>query len=298
MTKDVEGGKGMGRYIQQTIIVIFLILFLAALPSIVLIDPINGTVSLNFSQFPSMISHFFKELGSGSLGTYYVGLEERPIAGEIGDNFLTSFLIVLVGVLVAIVFSLLFGVFLSRFYLTKFFRVIMNIVAAIPDFIFIIFSLLLAVNIYKWTGIRVVSFSPNGGALNIWFPMILVAIAPSVYLFKLLAEKYYLTAGEDYIRTAVAKGLRVNTINLQHVFKNIEPFLIADLVKVLSLAIGNLFIVEYLLNVSGLTKFIFQSFGDPQPIAIGLFGMLFISLLVFVVVRLLLYLFKRGFIYE
>ncbi|MDQ0183967.1 ABC transporter permease subunit [Cytobacillus kochii] len=288
----------MVRYIQQMIIVIFLILFLATLPSIVLVNPTNGTVSLNFAQFPSMVGNFFKELSTGSLGTYYVGMEQRSIASEIGDNFFTSFYIVFVGVLLSILLSLLFGIFLSRFYLTKIFRVMMNIISTIPDFIFIIFALLFAVNIYKWTGFRVVSFLPNGGALNIWFPMVLVAIAPSIYLFKLISERYFLIAGEDYIRTAVAKGLKVDRINFQHVYKNIEPFLVADLVKVLSLAIGNLFIVEYLLNVSGLTKFVFQSFGDPQPIAIGLFGMLFISLLVFVVIRLLLYLFKRGFIYE
>ncbi|MEK4200470.1 ABC transporter permease subunit [Cytobacillus sp. FSL K6-0265] len=288
----------MVRYIQQMIIVIFLILFLATLPSIVLVDPTNGTVSLNFSQFPSIVGNFFKELSTGSLGTFYVGMEQRSIASEVGDNFFTSFYIVFVGVFISILFSLLFGIFLSRFYLTKIFRLIMNIISTIPDFIFIIFALLLAVNIYKWTGIRVVSFLPNGGALNIWFPMVLVAIAPSIYLFKLISERYFLIAGEDYIRTAVAKGLKIDRINFQHVFKNIEPFLVADLVKVLSLAIGNLFIVEYLLNVSGLTKFVFQSSGDPQPIAIGLFGMLFISLLVFAAMRLLLYLFKRGFIYE
>ncbi|MCA1027158.1 ABC transporter permease subunit [Cytobacillus kochii] len=288
----------MVRYIQQMIIVIFLILFLATLPSIVLVDPANGTVSLNFAQFPSMVGNFFKELSTGSLGTYYVGMEQRSIASEIGDNFFTSFYIVFVGVLLSILLSLLFGIFLSRFYLTKIFRVMMNIISTIPDFIFIIFALLFAVNIYKWTGFRVVSFLPNEGALNIWFPMVLVAIAPSIYLFKLISERYFLIAGEDYIRTAVAKGLKVDRINFQHVYKNIEPFLTADLVKVLSLAIGNLFIVEYLLNVSGLTKFVFQSFGDPQPIAIGLFCMLIISLLVFLAIRLLLYLFKRGFIYE
>ncbi|WP_461611362.1 ABC transporter permease subunit [Cytobacillus kochii] len=288
----------MVRYIQQMIIVIFLILFLATLPSIVLVDPANGTVSLNFARFPSMVGNFFKELSTGSLGTYYVGMEQRSIASEIGDNFFTSFYIVFVGVLLSILLSLLFGIFLSRFYLTKIFRVMMNIISTIPDFIFIIFALLFAVNIYKWTGFRVVSFLPNGGALNIWFPMVLVAIAPSIYLFKLISERYFLIAGEDYIRTAVAKGLKVDRINFQHVYKNIEPFLTADLVKVLSLAIGNLFIVEYLLNVSGLTKFVFQSFGDPQPIAIGLFCMLIISLIVFLAIRLLLYLFKRGFIYE
>lgn len=173
----------------------------------------------------------------------------------------------------------------------------MNILAAIPDFIIIVMSMILAVKIYKMTGIRVISLRPDGGALNTWFPTALAAIAPTLYLFKLVSVKYYQTSGEDYIKTAVAKGMGLNYINFQHVFKNLEPFIKSELVKVISLAIGNLFIIEYIMNVSGITKFIFQSSG-VQPIAIGLFAMLLISLIVYISNRLIFYLFKRGFIYE
>nr|WP_245350045.1 ABC transporter permease subunit [Cytobacillus eiseniae] len=203
----------------------------------------------------------------------------------------------LIGVISAIIISLIFGIFLSRFRLTKVFNAFMNILSTIPDFIIIIMSMILAVKIYRWTGIRVISLRPDAGALNLWFPTFLVAIAPTLYLFKLISVKYYETSGEDYIKTAVAKGMSLNYINFQHVYKNIEPFIKAELIKVISLAIGNLFIIEYIMNVSGITKFIFQS-NQVQPIAIGLFAMLLISGIVYLVVRIVFYLFKRGFIYE
>jgi peptide/nickel transport system permease protein len=174
---------------------------------------------------------------------------------------------------------------------------ILNILAAIPDFIIIVMSMILAVKVYKVTGIRVISLRPDGGALNTWFPTMLVAIAPTLYLFKLVSVKYYQTSSEDYIKTAVAKGMGFSYINFQHIYKNLEPFIKAELVKVISLAIGNLFIIEYIMNVSGITKFVFQSH-EVQPIAIGLFAMLLISFIVYVSIRLLFYLFKRGFIYE
>ncbi|MBN6888466.1 peptide/nickel transport system permease protein [Cytobacillus horneckiae] len=287
----------MARFVQQMVIIFILILFLAALPTMISINMEEKSIQWSFSQFPAAVSDFISQLSQGNLGTYQLGLQERSIAQDIGDNFITSLIIMFFGVVIAVFISVIFGIFLSRLRMTKIFRMMMNVLSTIPDFILIVLAMLLAIKIYKWTGIRVISLRPDGGALNIWFPTLLIAVAPTLYMFKLIAEKYYQTSGEDYIRTAVAKGMNVHTINFQHVFKNIEPFIIADLVKVISLAIGNLFIVEYILNVSGITKFIFQS-TEIQPIAIGLISMLFISFIVYLSIRLLIYLFKRGFIYE
>ncbi|WP_080845496.1 ABC transporter permease subunit [Cytobacillus gottheilii] len=287
----------MWRVAQQVIIILLLIIFLASFPMMILVDSESQAIKLNIQQLPEVYGQFLTELSRGSLGTYQLGYQERSIAADIGDNFFTSFSIMLIGVNAAVIISIIFGIFISRFKITRVFSAVINILAAIPDFIIILISMILAVNFYKMTGIRIISMRPESGALNLWFPIILVGFAPTLYLFKLIAVKYYQTGGEDYIRTAVAKGMGLNYINFQHVFKNIEPFIAAELVKVISLGIGNLFIIEYLLNVPGITKFIFQS-AEIQPIAIGLICMLVISLIVFMSVKLVFLLFKRGFIYE
>ncbi|WP_409270439.1 ABC transporter permease subunit [Neobacillus sp. SCS-31] len=287
----------MIRFFQQGIIIIILILFLAAFPSFLQIDYSTQSLKWNFEQAPELFGSFFSHILSGGLGTYELAGRERPISEDIGDNFMTSLKIILAGVGIGVLFSLIFGIFISRFRLTRLVNAILNLLAAVPDFILIIVSLILAIKFYKATGIRIVSLTPNASALNIWFPMLLTSIAPSLYLFKIVAVKYYQTSGEDFVRTAVAKGLRVNYINFQHVFKNIEPFIKAELTKVISLAVGNLFIIEYLMNVPGITKFIFQN-GEIQPVAIGLFSMLLMSLITYAAVRIAIYLFKRGFIYE
>ncbi|MEW9109423.1 MAG: ABC transporter permease subunit [Cytobacillus gottheilii] len=287
----------MWRVVQQIIIILLLIIFLASLPMMIMVDPDSQSIKLDVQQLPEVYGQFFTNLMEGSLGTYQLGYQERSIAQDISDNFFTSLSIMLIGVNAAIVTSIVFGIFISRFKITRVFGVILNILATIPDFIIILLSMILAVNFYKMTGIRIISMRPEAGALNLWFPIILAGFAPTVYLFKLIAVKYYQTGGEDYIRTAVAKGMKLNYINFQHVFKNIEPFIAAELIKVISLGIGNLFIIEYILNVPGITKFIFQS-AEIQPIAVGLICMLIISLLVFLSVKLVFFLFKRGFIYE
>lgn len=287
----------MIKRILQVFIVFVLILFLAALPAAITVNETGDAISFQPSVVPKAYGHFMKEIFSGSLGTYQTGRETREISGEIGSSFMTSLQIVVVGVMVGIILSIIFGIFVSRFRFTRVVNMMMNLLAVIPDFILIVLSLIIAVKIYKNSGIRVISLIPNGGALNIWFPMILVSLAPTLYLFKLVAVKYYQISGEDYIRTAVAKGMRINYINFQHVYKNVEPFILAELTKVISLAIGNLFIIEYLLNVSGITKFIFQT-TEIQPIAIGLISMMLISVITYFFVRFSLNLFKRGVIFE
>lgn len=287
----------MLRLVQQMVIIIVLILTLAALPEIITVNNVEKSLDWQWGKLPDLYVHFITELANGSLGTYQVGSEIREISDDIVDNIITSFIIMAAGIWMGVILSLIFGVFLSRFFFTRFFRLLINIFAIVPDFLIIIFSLIVVVKVYKLTGMRIISFRPDAGALNMWFPVILVSISPTLYLFKLISIKYSAIASEDYIRTAVAKGLGIEYINFQHVFKNVEPFILAELTKIISLAAGNLFIIEYLLNVSGITKFIFQSNG-VQPIAIGLFSMLAISLVVYVSIRMLFYLFKRGFIYE
>lgn len=285
------------RIFQQAFFIILLLLFLSAIPSVIEINPINNSVVWNLDRLPSIFSQFFKEIANGSLGTYTVGLNERQISDDIVNNFTNSLLILFVGVHLAIILSIIFGIFINRYRFTRIFNITFNIFSMIPDFIMIIFSMILAVQIYKATGIRIISLRPDAGMLNIWFPMILVAIAPTLYLFKLVTVKYFQISGEDYIRTAVAKGMPINYINLHHIYKNVEPFIKAELTKTISLAVGNMFIIEYLLNVPGITVFIFTSF-EFQPITIGLFSIMLIALVVYIFVRLVLFIFKRGIIHE
>ncbi|WP_141433298.1 ABC transporter permease subunit [Bacillus sp. 03113] len=285
----------MLRHIEHFILVILLILFLAALPTIINVN--NQSIDWNFELLPKVYQSFFSELSKGSLGTYQLGSQTRMISEDIGNNFWMSLKIVIVGVITSIIVSLLFGLFISRFWFTRIFNLLLNILSAIPDFILIVFSMVLAILFYKVTGIRIISFRPDAGPLNTWFPTLLIGISPTLYLFKNISVKYYQSSSEDYVRTGVSKGLSTHYLNTQHIYLNIEPFILSELKKVISIAIGNLFIVEYIMNVSGITKFIFQS-NEIQPIAIGLFLILAISIIVFFSVRLLLYVFKRGFIHE
>ncbi|XOS90407.1 ABC transporter permease subunit [Brevibacillus laterosporus] len=175
---------------------------------------------------------------------------------------------------------------------------VLDFISIIPDFILILFFLFLTVTIYKTTGVRLLTISPLSKDFSrIWFPILVLSIGPMLYLVKLVDLKYKQVGGEDYVRTAVAKGLGGFHVQLHHMYKNIKPFFIADLKKAISISVTNLFIVEYLLNVSGITRFIFGTY-QFNIVVIGLCILLLITGLVYAIIRFFLYLFERGFIYE
>lgn len=248
----------------------------------------------------SHVVYLFEKLAEGSLGTYYLGVNEREISEDILPFTINTFELLFVSVMLAVIISILFGLFLHRNRFVRFIQRLLDVISAIPDFILILFSIVLAISFYKLTNIRLITLSPTSDAANNWFPTAVLALGPTIFLLKIVALKYEQIAGEDYIKTALAKGLRVRHIQLHHVYKNIKPYLLADLKKAIAITVANLFIVEYSLNVVGLTRFIFTKGGGYQfnSSVMGLMGIILLSILVYLLVRLLLYLFERAVIYK
>ncbi|WP_343071587.1 ABC transporter permease subunit [Brevibacillus choshinensis] len=244
--------------------------------------------------------YLLQQIGGGSLGTYYLGENERSIAEDIVPFAVSTFELLFSSVLIAVVASLVFGLFLQRFGVVRHFQKVLNLVATIPDFILIFVAILAAIGFYKLTNIRIITLSPTSDADNNWFPMTLLAIGPTIFLMKVISLKYTQIGGEDYIKTALAKGMGIWHVLIHHVYKNIKPFLLADLKKTIAITVANLFIVEYLLNVVGLTRFIFSKSGGYQfnAAVMGLLGIILLSILVYLLIRFILYMFERAVVYK
>src|SRR5690606_33041650 len=128
----------------------------------------------------------------------------------------------------------------------------------IPDFILVIFLQLGVVSIYQSTGFRLARVASRSADENAYLlPLITLTLIPAIYLIRTLSERTYDVLSEDYILTAKAKGLKKRVIYINHVIRNVLPFLKADLHKVLAIMMSNLFIVEYLFNIRGITAMLF-----------------------------------------
>jgi peptide/nickel transport system permease protein len=285
-------------YVKQLLGMFLLVIFVCGAP--LMLYTANEEVVFEPERVVSRVVYLAEKLSHGSLGTYYLGFNEREIAEDILPFTANSFELLFFSVLIAVVISILFGLFLHRNRFVGHVQRLLDIISTVPDFILILFSIVLAVGFYKLTDIRLITLSPNSDAENNWFPMMILSLGPTIFLLKVVSLKYGQVAGEDYIKTAVSKGLGVRHIQLHHVYKNIKPFLLSDLKKAISITVANLFIVEYSLNVVGLTRFIFTKGGGYQfnAAVMGLMGIILLSILVYLLIRLLLYLFERSVIYR
>ncbi|MCG7316115.1 MULTISPECIES: ABC transporter permease subunit [Brevibacillus] len=287
----------MFKFLKQIIIMLILVIIMAGLPQMLAINE-DGLLFITPENVILQTGALIHDVSQGTLGQYTSGANIRNISEDIFPFAKQSFILLLSSLLVSIIVSILFGLFLHRWRIITWIKKVLDFISIIPDFILILFFLFLTVTIYKTTGVRLLTISPLSKDFSrIWFPILVLSIGPMLYLVKLVDLKYKQVGGEDYVRTAVAKGLGGLHVQLHHMYKNIKPFFIADLKKAISISVTNLFIVEYLLNVSGITRFIFGTY-QFNIVVIGLCILLLIAGLVYTIIRFLLYLFERGFIYE
>jgi peptide/nickel transport system permease protein len=243
------------------------------------------------------IQSFFHSIKEGTLGTYYINGVPHPVLEDIQSYTRNSSLLLFLSMFVSLIFSITFGVFLHHWKITYVFRWMINALSIIPDFIIIILSITLAIKFYQMTNIRLITLSPLADTVNLTFPLIILCLMPSFYLFKMTNSKYEDIISAEYIRTAVGKGLSRPYINSRHVLKNLIPYLTGDIKKAISLTIGNLFIIEYLFNIRGLTIFIFSDY-EFQKVVFSLLILFAIAAICYLSIKIFFILIEKVIIHE
>ncbi|MCE4049453.1 MULTISPECIES: ABC transporter permease subunit [Bacillaceae] len=241
----------------QLLSLIFL-LVLAAFP-LVLFSGNSGEIVFNVSGVFAIIKVFFIGLFSGD--SYYFTQGDRSvfIFTVIGDSFADSFYYLIIAGISVLALTFLLGIWFWKVN-ERFFGKVISLLGILPDFILILLLQLFVTIVYKNFGIKlakVASFDSNDTAVLL--PIITLIIIPLLYAVKALNEKTKDVLTQDYILTAIAKGVKKKDIYLYHVTANVTPYLKADLHKILAIMISNLFIVEYIFNLNGITALFFQT---------------------------------------
>ena len=114
----------------------------------------------------------------------------------------------------------------------------------------------------KYTGLNMsgslYSYDPFKGQVVVWknliLPMITLGLRPLAIIVQLTRNAMLDVLGQDYIRTARAKGLSEHTIIYRHALKNaLNPVITAIATWFASLLAGSFF-VEYVFGYNGLGK--------------------------------------------
>jgi len=282
----------MPKAIQLTLIVpaILLFVFLFAMFPIVL----QADQQWHWNEGFSSIRDYFAGIGSGESFRYLAGKTELSFWEQIGANFKTTLFYVSIGSAAGTLIGLLLGVYFGvsrREGLKRF----VELTSVLPDFVVIILLQFLIVFIYSktdWLVFEVASTSRDDPAIGL--PLISAIIIPANYMLRNVAMHMGHTLSEDYISYAKARGLGKTYIVFFHALPNVLPYVKADLHKFMGIMFGNLFIFEYLYNISGLSMMVFNNaFADEgyqySLVVNGVVALLVLYLIVYAWQRLLLY---------
>lgn len=191
----------------------------------------------------------------------------KKVSEVIAETFPNTFVLAVLSIAIALLFGIFLGIASALFKDTFFDRIIALISTlgmSVPSFFSaIIFAWFFGFVLHKYTHLEMkgslyeVDDFGEGVYIqwkNIILPAFVLGIRPLAVVIQLMRNSLLETLGQDYIRTARAKGLTKYQVIKKHAFKNsLNPVVTAISGWFASMLAGAVF-VEYIFNWNGLGK--------------------------------------------
>jgi oligopeptide transport system permease protein len=216
---------------------------------------------------PEQYLRYLGGIARGDLGPSYKYLD-RGVAEIIADTLPTSALLGALAVLFALFASFPIGLCAAYYrdsIIDRFCIFLATLGISLPNFILgalLIWMLALQLGWFQ------------AGRWDDWssviLPMVTLGAAPAAYLAALLRSTLIETLGEDFVRTARAKGLKESVVILKHTLSNsLIPILTVMGPLVAALLTGS-FVVEYVFAIPGMGRFFITAVTDRDyPLIMG-----------------------------
>lgn len=220
------------------------------------------------------------------LKTPYLGISyqnQRPVAGMISDVLPTTFLLAFTAMLFAFIFGLFIGVLCAVWKDGWFDRISLiasTIGVSLPSFFTaILFGWIFAFVMADFTQLNLtgniyeIDDLGTGKVLqlkNLILPALTLGIRPLSIIIQLSRNAMLDVLGQDYIRTARAKGMQFSKIIVRHALRNsLNPIVTAVSGWFASLMAGVVF-VEYIFGWKGLGYLIVHALNQyDMPVVLG-----------------------------
>ena len=180
----------------------------------------------------------------------------RMVTDIIIDGMKTSAKIGIIALIIATCFGILFGAIAALKRNTIFDRIIMVMTTAfvsMPSFIMGSLLLILFCTTLGW-------LPANGAAKNgLILPVVTLALYPMSYITRLTRSSMLDVLGQDYIRTARAKGVSERDVVLHHALKNSLIPVITYFGPELAYIVTGSLVVEQIFAVPGIGRYFVNS---------------------------------------
>lgn len=200
---------------------------------------------------------YLEQLLHGDLGVSYKLQKNVPVTTIIKQSFPIS---AKIGVM-AIVFAVLVGIPLGCVSALKrgklsdsIIRVVSTLGISVPSFVIATASMLLfaiELNILPTYGLS--------GPSSYILPVFTLGFYPMCYIARLMRSSMLDVLGQDYIRTARAKGMSEGVVTFKHALKNSLIPVITYLGPLVAFTLTGGFVVEKVFNIPGLGRYFIKA---------------------------------------
>jgi peptide/nickel transport system permease protein len=196
-----------------------------------------------------------------------------PIQYSLTVLFSSFFLSLLVAISITII-TMLFSENVRRkikftFYLLE----------TLPDILIILLIQFMIVLYYKQSGLIPVGIASTYEDKVYFLPIIILAFLPTIQLFRLSIMTFEQEESKDYVLLAKSIGLSKFFIMIVHIFRNAIISVFFQSKKTIWFMLSNLFVIELLFNIPGITRFLMSTL-QPKLFTLALLC-IFIPLFLF-----------------
>jgi ABC-type dipeptide/oligopeptide/nickel transport system permease component len=237
---------------------------------------------------PTQYVYYLGGLLRGDLGDSFQ--KNRPVTKIFADKFPNTVRLAVAAILLEIIIGVLAGI-ISAVKQYSFWDVLVtlstSVLVSVPVFwLGMLLQILFGIKLKEWTGGSV--FLPMSGMgdppdlVHLILPSITLASVSTAYVARIMRSQMLEAMGQDYIRTAQAKGLSERAVVFKHALKNalipVVTFVGIDLGVLMSGAI----LTETVFSWPGIGREIFLAVGQRDwPVVMG--GVIIIVIIVMVV---------------
>jgi len=215
----------------------------------------------------SQYSRYLKGILQGDLGPSYKYLD-RSVSEVIADTLPTSMLLGILALAFALLVSFPLGLLAAYFYdswIDRSSTFLATLGISLPHFV-------LGALLIWFFSLQLGWFQAGrwGEFNSMVLPTVTLGAAPAAYLSYLLRSALLDILGEDFIRTARAKGLREMSVLFKHALSNSLIPVLTVLGPLSAALVTGSFVVEYVFAIPGMGRFFITAVTDRDyPLIMG-----------------------------
>ncbi|RIW37274.1 ABC transporter permease subunit [Bacillus salacetis] len=134
---------------------------------------------------------------------------------------------------------------------------------SLPDLLIIMVIQLAIISFYKKSGILLFNTASTYDDKAYLLPILILAILPAVQLFRMTIVSFESEVEKDYVLLARSIGIGKLMILVVHVLRNAIISVFFQSKKTVWFMLSNLFVIELLFNIPGITRFLMSTM---QPV--------------------------------